>query len=44
MSRCREFVDPALDMIPFVAGGDSRVDYILGENNQLYLEVKVSKM
>ncbi len=38
------FVDPALDLIPFVAGGDSHVDYILGENKQLYLEIKVSKM
>ncbi len=38
------FVDPALDLIPFVAAGDSKVDYILGENLQLYLEIKVSKM
>lgn len=38
------FVDPALDLIPFTAGGDSHVDYILGENKQLYLEIKVSKM
>lgn len=38
------FVDPALDLIPFVAAGDSHVDYIKGENDQLYLEIKVSKM
>jgi len=38
------FVDPALNLTPFVAGGDSKVDYILGENNQLYLEIKVSTM
>jgi hypothetical protein len=38
------FVDPALDLIPFVAGGDSHVDYIIGPNDQLYLEIKVSKM
>ena len=39
------FVDPGLDLIPFVGGSpDSHVDYILGENKQLYLEIKVSKM
>jgi len=38
------FVDPALDLVPFTAGGDSHVDYIVGENQQLYLEIKVSKM
>jgi hypothetical protein len=38
------FVDPALDLIPFVGGGDSKVDYILEENKLLYLEIKVSKM
>lgn len=38
------FVDPALDLIPFVAGGDSMVDYILEQNKLLYLEIKVSKM
>jgi len=38
------FVDPALDLVPFVGGGDSHVDYILGENKQLYLEIKVSRM
>jgi hypothetical protein len=36
-------VDPALDLIPFVGGGDSRVDYIVVDGN-LYLEIKVSKM
>ncbi len=38
------FTDPALDLIPFVAGGDSHVDYILGQQDQLILEIKVSKM
>jgi len=38
------FVDPALSLVPFTAGGDSKVDYILDENKQLYLEIKVSKM
>jgi hypothetical protein len=39
------FVDPGLDLIPFVGGSpDSHVDYIKGENQQLYLEIKVSKM
>ncbi len=37
------FVDPALDLIPFTAGGDSKVDYIVQDGN-LYLEIKVSKM
>ncbi len=37
------FTDPALDLIPFVAGGDSHVDYIM-DKGQLYLEIKVSKM
>jgi hypothetical protein len=37
------FVDPALDLIPFVAAGDSKVDYIVVDGN-LYLEIKVSKM
>jgi hypothetical protein len=37
------FVDPALGLVPFVAGGDSKVDYIM-ENGLLYLEIKVSKM
>jgi len=38
------FTDPALDLIPFVAAGDSHVDYILEQNKLLYLEIKVSKM
>jgi len=38
------FVDPVLNLVPFVAGGDSKVDYIIDENKQLYLEIKVSKM
>ena len=38
------FTDPGLDLIPFVAGGDSHVDYILGQQDQLVLEIKVSKM
>ena len=38
------FVNPALDLVPFVAAGDSHVDYILGLNDQLILEIKVSKM
>ena len=37
------FVDPALDLIPFVAGGDSHVDFIY-ESGVFYLEIKVSKM
>ncbi len=37
------FVDPALDLIPFVAAGDSKVDYIVVDG-RLYLEIKVSKM
>jgi hypothetical protein len=37
------FVDPALDLIPFVAGGDSHVDFIY-EAGVFYLEIKVSKM
>jgi hypothetical protein len=45
-TTCEEvqgFVDPVLDLIPFVAAGDSRVDYIVVDG-QLYLEIKVSKM
>ncbi len=50
------FVNPALDLVPFVTGGDSHacvpkrttacrhVDYILGQQDQLMLEIKVSKM
>lgn len=37
------FTDPALDLIPFVAGGDSHVDYVL-DKGALWLEIKVSKM
>ncbi len=37
------FTDPSLDLIPFVAGGDSHVDYIV-DKGILYLEIKVSKM
>jgi len=37
------FVDPALDLVPFVAGGDSHVDYIV-DKGVFYLEIKVSKM
>jgi len=37
------FVNPALDLVPFVAAGDSHVDYIVEDGN-LYLDVKVSKM
>jgi hypothetical protein len=37
------FVDPALDLIPFVGAGDSHVDYIVVDGN-LYLDIKVSKM
>jgi hypothetical protein len=38
------FVDPGLDLIPFVGGSpDSHVDYIVVDGN-LYLEIKVSKM
>lgn len=37
------FVDPALDLIPFVAAGDSHVDYIV-EAGVFYLEIKVSTM
>jgi hypothetical protein len=37
------FTDPALDLIPFVAGGDSHVDFIY-EAGVFYLEIKVSKM
>lgn len=38
------FVDPALTLVPFVAGGDSCVDYFVDANGQLYLRIKVSKM
>ncbi len=37
------FVNPALNLTPFVAGGDSHVDYVITDG-QLYLSVKVSKM
>jgi hypothetical protein len=38
------FVDPGLDLIPFVGNSpDSHVDYIVVDGN-LYLEIKVSKM
>jgi hypothetical protein len=37
------FTDPALDLIPFTAGGDSKVDFIVIDG-RLYLEIKVSKM
>ncbi len=37
------FVDPALDLIPFVAGGDSHVDYILVDS-VLKLDIQISKM
>jgi len=37
------FTDPALDLIPFVAGGDSHVDYILVDG-VLKLDIQVSKM
>jgi len=38
------FVDPGLDLIPFVGGSpDSHIDYIVVDGN-LYLEIKVSKM
>lgn len=37
------FTDPALDLIPFTAGGDSHVDFIY-EAGVFYLEIKVSKM
>jgi len=37
------FVNPALDLIPFVGAGDSHVDYIVEDGN-LYLDIKVSKM
>jgi len=37
------FTDPALDLIPFVAAGDSHVDYIVEDGN-LYLDIQVSKM
>jgi hypothetical protein len=37
------FTDPALDLIPFVAAGDSHVDYIVIDG-QMYLSIKVSKM
>ena len=37
------FTDPSLDLIPFVAAGDSHVDYIVEDGN-LYLDVKVTKM
>jgi hypothetical protein len=37
------FVDPALDLIPFVATGDSYVNFIY-EAGVFYLEIKVSKM
>jgi len=38
------FVDPGLDLIPFVGNSpDSHVDYIVQDGN-LYLEIKVSKM
>ena len=37
------FTNPALDLIPFVAAGDSHVDYIVEDGN-LYLDIKVSKM
>lgn len=37
------FVDPVLDLIPFVAAGDSHVDFIV-DKGVLYLEIKISKM
>jgi hypothetical protein len=37
------FVDPALDLIPFVAAGDSHVDFIVDKGIH-YLEIKISKM
>jgi len=37
------FVNPALDLVPFVAGGDSHVDYILVDS-VLKLDIKISKM
>ena len=38
------FVNPGLDLIPFVGGSaDSHVDYIVQDGN-LYLDIKVSKM
>jgi hypothetical protein len=39
------FVDPGLDLIPFVGNSpDSHIDYILGPGDRLMLEIKVSKM
>lgn len=39
------FVDPGLDIIPFVGGSpDSHVDYVVLPDGQLYLSIKVSKM
>jgi len=37
------FVNPALDLVPFVAAGDSHVDYIV-DKGVFYLDIKVSKM
>ncbi|MFC1525114.1 hypothetical protein ACFL5I_01865 [Planctomycetota bacterium] len=37
------FTATPLDLIPFVAGGDSHVDYIV-DKGVFYLEIKVSKM
>ncbi len=37
------FTDPGLDLIPFVAGGDSHVDFIV-DKGILCLDIQVSKM
>lgn len=36
-------VYPPLDLIPFVAGGDSHVDYVM-YHSEMFLEIKISKM
>jgi hypothetical protein len=42
-STVQGFVDKKLKLVDFQTGGDSRVDYFIDENGQMYLEIKVSQ-
>jgi hypothetical protein len=39
----QSLVNPALGLVPFATGAESRIDFIT-ENNQLFLEIKVSQI
>ena len=43
-AQLQGLVDPLLDLVPFAAGAESHVDFIVKPNGQLYLSIKVSKV